>query len=338
MSLAAWPRGLAAAAALLASAAALALPETRPEPTPAVACARVKAGEPPLPEYPLAEYKARKAGRVQATVTLPGGLFGPQVELTSDDKDGPFEAEVRRWLRTLEAPCLGSGETARLSYDFVFEPDRREVVWDEPRDANELRHKEVFACLKHVDGEKMPDYPAELRRKLQQGRVFALLRFDGPDTPPVLEMFQRQSAVGFRGPVGRWVAGLRLPCHPGQGPEKARMVFVFRVQGESAYGFKPMRLLELLALGKGIRERALVLDTTQMGCPFDLRFTYTLPARPNGVGQVGTSDARRRPLLELLRKLELDLPARSLDAVFADTADVAVPCLRLNLNPQEKKS
>ena len=37
----------------------------------------MKAGEPLLPEYPFAEYKSRQAGRVQATVTLPGGVWQP---------------------------------------------------------------------------------------------------------------------------------------------------------------------------------------------------------------------------------------------------------------------
>jgi hypothetical protein len=41
----------------------------------------------------------------------------------------------------------------------------------------------------------------------------------------------------------------------------------------------------------------------------------------------------------LLAGLELDVRRGVLDSVYADTADVAVPCLRLNLNdPKEKTS
>lgn len=338
MRRAAWRSALAAAAGLLASAAALALPETKPEPTPAVDCARVKAGSPQLPEYPFDEYKSGKPGRVQATVTLPGGLFGNTVEIQASEGGAPFEAEVRRWLRTVEAPCLASGETAVLRYDFVFQPDRREVAPSEPQDARAAEREALFKCMKHVEDLKAPAYPGFALRKQLQGRVMGYLTFSASDRPPQLEMLQRRSAEEFRGEIERWAAGLRLPCHPGQGPMKARVLFIFRIEGDSAFGFKPVRVLDLLANGKGVRERPLALDTTQMGCPFDLRLTYLRPDRPNIVGEVGHSDPRRRPLLELLRTLELDMRTHTLDAVYADTADVAVPCFRLNLNPQEKKS
>lgn len=334
----AWRSAFVAAAGLLASAAALALPETRPEPSPAVACARVKAGSPLMPEYPFNEYKSGTPGRVQATVALPGGLFGNQVEIQSSEGGAAFEAEVRRWLRTVEAPCLAPGETAVLRYDFVFQPDRREVAPSDPQDAQEAEHDKLLKCMKHVGEAKAPEYPGFALRKQLQGRVMGYLSFGAADQPPQLEMLQRPSAEEFRGAIERWAAGLRLPCHPGGGPLKARVLFVFRIEGDGAFGFKPMRVLDLLGVGKGVRERPLSIDTTQMGCPFDLRLTYLRPERPNLVGEVGQSDPRRRPLLELLRGLELDMRSHTLDAVYADTADVTVPCFRLNLNPQEKKS
>jgi hypothetical protein len=33
---------------------------------------------------------------------------------------------------------------------------------------------------------------------------------------------------------------------------------------------------------------------------------------------------------------EFDLGAKSLDSIFGDTAKVTVPCLRIDLKPQEK--
>ena len=57
----------------------------------------------------------------------------------------------------------------------------------------------------------------------------------------------------------RWLDGLRLPCHAGPGPVKGRMLFIFRMEGEGAFGFKPLRLLDL-RVQRAIRAGAEPLD------------------------------------------------------------------------------
>lgn len=318
--------------------AAPALAQIKPEPHPAMACTRVKAGEALEPEYPFDAYKRKQPGRVLASVTLPGGLLGNGVDIRSNEGDESFATEVRRWLRTLEAPCLKPGETATLVFDFIFQPDRREVLYGAPKDARAEAHEALASCVTHGGGAKQPEYPAQARRRLLQGRVHARLSFASADAPPQVEIYARDSTAPFQAVVEAWTAGLRMPCHPGGEAVPLSQLFVFVMEDAGAFGFKPTTLMNLLGSGKGLRERPLVLDTTQMGCPFELKFTYYQPLRANSVGQVGSQDARRQPLLELLRGLELDLGRNMLDAVYADTADVTVPCLRLNHNPLEKKS
>ncbi len=329
----------AALAALLVCTAASAAAQTLPvpEPSPALSCLAVAPGEPDQPEYPFDLYKSGTPGRVKASVTLPGGLFGNKVEVLERDGDPAFAASSRSFLRALRAPCLKEGETVTLSYEFVFQPDRREVVWRRPTDNTDAERKAMAACIRHERGEKSPDYPTNARRREEEARLAAVLTFTSADAPPSMELMHRPSAESFAPAIRSWVAGLRMPCHAG-GPVQLRYHYVFRLEGNSAFGFKPLTLLQVLAVSKGMRERELVLDTTTMGCPFDLKLSYLQPFRPNSVGEVGGSNPSRRPLLELLSNIELDLRGRELDSVFADTADVAVPCVKLNLKPQEKKS
>jgi hypothetical protein len=331
--------GIAAAAVAVCLAAGLAQAQTRiePEPSPALGCLQVPDGEPVEPVYPFDQYKGGVPGRVKASVALPGGFFGNEVEILSSEGDAAFVDSSRRFLRSLSAPCLKSGEKVKLVYEFVFEPDRRTVVWASPKDDSDAARKEMAKCMRHLDGEK-PQYPERARRANQQGRVLATMSFNSSDGTPEVDLKHRPSAEAFAASIRQWAKGLRLPCHTGAEPLKVSMLMIYRMDGEGAYGFKPLTLTELLSVSKGIQERRLKLDTTTMGCPFNLKVTYYQPLRRNSVGEVGDTDPRRRPLLELLAGLELDLRSGALDSVYADTADIAVPCLRLDLNPKEKTS
>jgi hypothetical protein len=58
-------------------------------------------------------------------------------------------------------------------------------------------------------------------------------------------------------------------------------------------------------------------------------------ARCGAVGQAGNADPARRELTEWLRESELDLPKRSLDAVFGDETTITVPCIKIDLKRKE---
>lgn len=341
-------RSLLGAVLLLSAGLAQAQTRIEVEPSAALACLQVTDGQPKEPVYPFDQYKADAPGRVVATVTLSGGTPGGDIDIQSSEGDPAFVEASRAFLRSLSAPCLKPGEKARLAYDFVFTPDRREVIWSPPKDADAVARKAMLACLRGTngvlfDGDLLdptlaPPYPAAARRQDLQGRVRLVMSFHSPDREPDVEVIHRPAARVFAPPIRAWAADLRLPCHKGE-PFKVSLVFVYRLDGMTAYGFRPLTLTGLLSVSKGIQQRRIELDTTTMGCPFRLKVAYYQPFRPNSVGEVGGSDPRRRPLLELLAALELDLDKQGLDSVFADTADVTVPCQRLNLNaPKEKTS
>jgi hypothetical protein len=324
-------------AGLLAAAHAHAQSAIQPEPSPALGCLSVADGAPREPEFPFDQYKAGQAGRVVAAVTLPGGLFGNRIEILLSEGDPAFVAATRSYLQALKAPCLKRGETATLKYDFVFQRDRRQVVWSLPSDALEEAQKPLATCVRHEKAGSTPEYPQRARRDWIAGRVLGLLRFTSADGPPSVELLHRPSAKVFDAAILDWAAGLRMPCHPG-GTVTVSQTYNFRFEGDHAFGFKALTLTQLLASGKGMRKRELALDTTAMGCPFQLKLTYYQPLRRNDIGEVGQPNPERRPLLELLAGLELDLNEELNDSVYADTAEVDVPCVKINLKPKEKSS
>lgn len=63
---------------------------------------------------------------------------------------------------------------------------------------------------------------------------------------------------------------------------------------------------------------------------------YTQPLRRNEVRQIGSFNAARRPLLEWLAGIELDMPSTTLDSVYGDTAYFSIPCIKLDLNPKKE--
>ena len=134
--------------------------------------------------------------------------------------------------------------------------------------------------------------------------------------------------------VEDWVKGLRMPCHQGE-PVEGYIVLVFAFKGKS-FGFPPLTLQEWIGGTKGVSEQRLQFDTTTMGCPFVARLLYRQPNLPNAVAGVGAYNPARRPLFEWLASVELDLPGKALDSVYGDTADITVPCLKIDLKPKEK--
>lgn len=313
-----------------------AAPEMTLEPSAALECLTPPAAERGAPEYPFVLYKSGQGGRVRAKVEYPGGLFGPAVTVLEHTGDDQLVLSVRRHLGGLSVPCLRPGETVTLQFDFLFEPDQRVLHWARPVDAPDPDRQRKLICLVHQRGAAQPAFPDRARRSDVQGRVSTHLVFSSPDSAPEVRLLHRESSGPLAEAVKTWAAGLRMPCHQGA-PLAYSIVYVFQFDGDS-FGFKDLTLRKLLPAIKGLREKGLVLDTNTMACPFELKFQYLQPHAPNNVGEVATSDPRRRPLLDWLAGVELALPDATLDAIFADRADLAVPCLKINIKPQEKTS
>jgi hypothetical protein len=311
---------------------------TEIEPAPAQRCIVTVDGASPLPEYPSLALSRRRSGRVLVELTFSDASSPPQVRVIQREGHpedvGEFVEAVRAHARHLRTPCWTPGEPpSRIEREYAFEPDRSATFVSGELDPDAARVQRLVRCLSHETGAREPTYPRTAARDRVQGRVVLRLRFDAADRPPTVEAFARHYARPLVQRARSWATGYRLPCFDGK-PVSFLRTYTFVFEGET-YGFKPLTLLQLMRLAKGLEQERLHIDTSQMGCPFDLRFSPRQPMLPNGIAQVGGDDPRRLPLLRWLRDVQLNLNSEQLDAVFGDYVNVTVPCLTIDLKPKE---
>ncbi|HLL19339.1 MAG TPA: hypothetical protein VK439_11195, partial [Rubrivivax sp.] len=231
-------------------------------------------------------------------------------------------------------PCLRPDEgAARLRLDFVFRPDDRKVVGTVPTDDEQQRRTALGQCLAHTTGKKQLDYPFRALREGIAGRVVAVVRFTSADQPPEVHLHSRPYAKVLRDHVDEWSKGYRLPCLQGT-PSTLILEFVFKFRGDPEYGMRNITLMQFMGSVRDIQKQHIVFDTSTMSCPFDLQMAHYQPQSQNVVGQLGDYNAARQPLIDWLRAAELGLPARQLDAVFADSFKLHVPCVQVDLQPK----
>jgi hypothetical protein len=318
-------------------AGAQAQPTLRLEPTPASECLQATDPQQPVPAYPFVEYKNDTPGRVLVELRFDGPARRPAVAVVDSSGGDAFVDAVKEHARSLRVPCMApDAQPVLLRREYVFKPLNQKVDASPAQEAGAERRQALLACIKNSNA-GVPAYPSRALRAQLQGRVIAQLTYTSPTEAPQVQLLHRPAAEDLTPTLRPWIAGYRLPCFvPGQDePLRATALFVFRLEGD-AYGFKPLTLLQFLGNTTNLGLRPLVVDTTTMACPFDLRLVYRQPALRNLVYSVGPYVAEREPLLEWLRGAALDLKPPSLDSIYGDTADIAVPCVRLNVQPKEK--
>lgn len=329
-------RVLMATAGVLWLAVAQAQPVPREEAPPATQC--LTATDPKLqqPDYPFAAFKRQTPGRVKVTLVFTRPDSTPVVQVLSSEGGDEFVDAVKDYARTLRVPCMKADDVAQaLNIEYVFKPDDRKVNFGPMQLPDADRRAELMRCVNWTEVDLKAPYPRAAQQAEIQGRVLAELRFETPDTPPVITLHHRPSATVLARDLPARFRNLRMACfQPGvDKPITAIVPYTFVFRGES-YGFAPMTLLQLLGSVRGIRQQTVKFDTRTMGCPFDVRLHYRRPGLANTVGSVGDYMPEREPLLAWLRQAELDLPRQSLDMVYGDTAQLTVPCVDIDLRPQ----
>ena len=307
------------------------------EPSAATRCMTPAADQRGVPEYPFDAWKRNEKGYVLVELSFTTPDKRPAVKVLQSDGGSAFVAAVREHVTSYRVPCVdGAAATpAELRFEFVFRPDDRQVYASEAVDAMDGRRAKLLECVTHSSGKKAPEYPHLALRAELQGRVLARLRFFSADQAPQAQVFSRAAAATLANAVEAMAQGYRMPCFEGTEAIDSFWEFVFLIEGSSAFGFKPLTLPTLLGRVRGIQAQTLQLDTTTMACPFEVRFQYRQPYIANGVGEMGSREPARRPLLAWLAAQHLDLPPRSLDAVFGDSTVITVPCTKIDLKPKE---
>ena len=278
------------AACMLWLLATLALPalaqQVTQERSRALACLTPAAEARGLPQYPKAMLGSRRHGLVKVQLNFTSADRQPDGKVLEREGDPEFVDAVEEHVRSWRVPCLDQiGGRARLEFEFIFRPDDRVVVPRAPLDSWHAAERSLLACVVNTSGSKAPDYPIDARRIELEGRVVARLRFESATEPPSVELFSGQRTWRLQSAVEDWVRHYRMPCHSGA-PVTSLWTFEFRLEGNQLYGFKPMSLLSWMRLTKDLGKQRLDLDTTNMGCPFELQVRYLQPALASSVAEI----------------------------------------------------
>ena len=304
-------------------------------PSTAVACMTPPVAQRGEPEYPFEPWKRGEGGRVLVELTFTGKDIAPKVKVLEKSGDSTLTQAVEAHIGSFRVPCLEFADIPlRLRQLYVFEPDQRKVSWTVPVDTADTGRREQLRCMASNDGSKGPEYPARALREGVVGNVLARLQFTAPDQPPTVTSYGGSLAMKrLAANSESYAAKLRLPCMVR--PVEALMLFKYRLDGNSLFGFKNITLTQWLGTVKGIKEMRARFDTNDMGCPFDVKLLYLQPHLPNLVGRFDAPDTRRQALLEWLSTHELDLKPEQFDAVFGDEVTFTIPCIKIDLKPKE---
>ena len=299
------------------------------EPSSALQC--LTRGAAAAPTYPPDLLERKDGTTIEVELTFNAPDAAPKVKVLGDQaRDDRFEDAVRAHVRAFRVPCLRPDDrSVVLRQVYVFTPnDGRKVVSSEPVDERSKAHWAKLDCMSHVLKMKQPDYPDDARRADSQGAVLVHLRFTKPDAPPEVRVLAAADKF-LRREVEAYTAGLRLPCLDGDEISINR-TFLFEIVGGGRTVFKDTTLQQLLASARNLAT-PVYFDFGSMGCPFDVRLTYNQPYLPNGVGELLTANPARKPFLDWLTRLTLNLDEKTNLRVVGQQMNISVPCGSLDL-------
>lgn len=278
--------------------------------------------------YPPDALKRGEGGIVRAELWFEHPERAPDVKILGQPLTA-FEQTVRDYLRRYRLPCLQAGQHATLTQEFSFEPGGgRNVMWTRPRDASDAGRSAFLRCV--TPGPR-PDYPARALQMEQQGIVVVRATFsDGQNAPRVEVLDDTPGASLIRAALG--AAGqMRMPCHPGQGPESVDVQYRFIIDGVQRWILRDMPLVDFLASVKDIRQAQVYFDFKGMKCPFELRVRMRQPTADNDIGEIGEAVPERAFFLDWLSRQRLVLTAKQQNQVIGQSFGVSVPCTVLKL-------
>jgi len=300
-------------------------------PSPAQQCLTRAPGHDKDPLYPP-DLLARKDGaRFKVSLTFRGPDSAPWFNVLDETAiDSGFVRAVRDYVAGYRVPCMAEGDPpVVLQQQYVFEPNEgRKVVASAPVDERERVERELTKCVRHEAGE-VPTYPTGARMLGSQGNIYVELAFDGPASPPVVNVLASSDAR-LQAAALRHAQGLRMPCHPGDRRHAADVLYKFSLIGDKRTLLKDANVASLVRAAASF-PRPVYFDWNAMGCPFELRLTYHQPHRPNTVEQLETDRPERKAFMDWLGALRLKLDDKTNTAVLGDTMTVSVPCGQLDL-------
>jgi hypothetical protein len=333
-------RLLLGAALACTPALALALPGGHPQPSAALECLTPRLAERPQPIYPPQRLERKEGARFELELRFDSPRRGPRMRVlpsadAQDEPDRDFVDAAREWASALRVPCMAEDAgPVLLRQRFEFEPlavGRASAGLPEDPDAE--RESRIKACLSHAEGSARPRYPVLDIEADRQGNVLARLVIRSADAAPEVEILTEPPRARFGAIVREWASGLRAACFDGGEPVRLGYVFRFLIQDGDRVQIPDLDLRRLVNALDQYPSPVLV-DTREMGCPFDLRITYHAPFMNNQVLEVGDAVPARAPLLQWLREVSLRINTDRPNRLLGDSFILSVPCTRLDIQPR----
>jgi hypothetical protein len=304
--------------------------QTLPTLSEFVACLKLPDGA--KLEYPAEAFERRDGGTVQLELIFSRADEAPTVRVLN---------RPRAWERLVDAtllhvrrfrmPCLPDGHPpVTLHQDYVFTPnDGRKVVATAPTESDPARQRQL-ACMT-LTGQPGPvDYPLRSQRLEEQGTVILELNFTHAERPPEIRVLARPRSADLVAAVREYAQRLRLPCLE-SASIRTNLSYRFKFEGAPRALINDIGLVPLLKQAKDVRG-GVYFDLNTMACPFDLRITYWRPHLANTVGQLDRDVPERRPLMDWLANIELDV--RNVDTanlLLGAEFTLRVPCGTIDL-------
>jgi hypothetical protein len=285
-------------------------------------------------EYPPQSFASKAGGTVKVEMLFVAPDQPPELTVDDDNVVRELSDAVRAHVAQFRLPCLAPGASLRLKQEYVFTPnDGRKVIWSQPRGA--AASGTAKTCVTHLGPDARPRWPSGLRNTVgrtqsDSAAVLVQMTFTAADKPPEVVVIGRDPENLFAPSVVSWVSGYRMPCLQDR-PVVTRQLFRFRMDGGSTTVLRDVPLQTFLRHTKNASRLPVYFDFTSMGCPFDVRLNYQQPHGRNIVGEIEGSNPARRPFLDWLSGLVLDLRAREENAVLGDSMTISVPCGTLDL-------
>jgi hypothetical protein len=301
-------------------------------PSPALSCLTLPARVPDRPEYPAVPLERKEGGLVKVQLEFRAPDKEPRVKLIKGSGlSSRLDDAVTNFVEQYRVPCMQAKDgPVILLQEYNFDPDgRSRVAASTPRDSADPDRAAQLKCIQHLVPDSIPDYPKASLRNEEVGTLLAKMRFTAPDQPPALEWMAPPAHNRLRVSAERYIAGLRMPCLR-NGPVETIRAYQFVIAGGARTVLRDAPLIELLAGAKDLKTPAF-FDFNSMSCPFELRLSYYRPFAENKVQQLDTNVAARRPLLDWLAGLTLDLKNVPSEKVFGNSLIVTVPCGKLDL-------
>jgi hypothetical protein len=309
---------------------AAAAQDTELSPSAAVVCMTPAPAERGRPEYPAGSLARKDGGTLYVELVFVAPDAEPRMTLRNSELVfAELIDAVRTHVKRLRVPCMVPGRPVTLLQTYVFTPnDGRRVVAHLPTDPAQLAQRQLLPCMTHVDRVTRPNYPTRARREEFEGKVALRLRFTLPDASPTVEQLAPEGSNALTHEAVSFARGLRLPCLQDE-PVQVDQIYVFKLDGGQRTVLKPLTLQQLVQAAD--KPQSVYLDLDSMACPFDLHWRYYQPHAPNAVREFETSNPARRPLLDWLSLLKLNLPPATNTAVLGDTTVVGIPCGKVDL-------